>query len=179
MWLLALLALTPEGLPEGSIAIERAPVPDLAQLPFGEGLPPVMDSGALQSMVEAEAILLAVSELEPTTDSKESREQAMYVTEECERALVLLGGAARDPALRVPSLARSGDASRLVLQAIQRVRPSPSLPVEDLDAFHAQLAEAAAPVAQDARTAYERVLGDLMAAAVWKAHARWGLEELE
>jgi len=103
----------------------------------------------------------------------------MYITEECERALVLFGGAALDPGLRVPSLARSGDASRLVLQAIQRVRPSPQLPSEDLGAFHAQLSEAAKPVAEDARTAYERVLGDLMAPSVWKAHARWGLEELE
>ena len=168
------------GIPEGAVAIQRPPVPEVQRLSYGEGLPRSADPGALEAMKEGEAILVALDELVPADTSEDSREQAIYVSEQADLALAWFNSAgSSDPALRAASGARAGDTWRLVWAAVKRTLPSPLLLPADASAYMAQVDEAAAPLAESATTAYTRVLGDPMAPDVWKSHVRWGLAQLE
>lgn len=179
MWWLMLLGCPPKAPLPDSVAMTRAAAPELAELGYGQSLPRDADPDALESMREGEAILLALSELVPADTSVDSREQAIYVSEQADEALAWFSHAGQDSALRVPSQARAGDTYRIAYDAVMRTLPSPALLPDDVVAYDAMVAEAGRPLAEDARTAYERVLGDPMAPPVWKAHARWGLVELE
>ena len=156
----------------------RPAVAEVAPVAWGQALPRGANPADLDSYRQAEGILVALSELEPATGAADSREQAMYVADEAEKCLALLGSASRDEELRIPSLARVGDAYRIAWEAVMRTRSSPELSPEDQLEYSRQLAEAGDPLAGEARAAYERVVKDPLAPPIWQAHARWGLAEL-
>lgn len=166
-------------IPEGAVEVTRPAVAEMAAVEWGKSLPKDADPVALKSLKEAEAILLALSELEPALQPADSREQAMYVADEAEKCLALLAAASADPGLQIPSQTRVGDAYRIVWQAVMRTRPSPQLSPDDLQEYNRMLAEAGDPLAVEARVTYERVLANPLAPPVWQAHARWGLAQLE